>query len=106
MSEILSRDEIETGLRLVGKKYDVPVFYLFGSYARNEAGPDSDIDLVVDSRNIRGLLKFETVRQEIEGVLGKPVDMIPEHSIEEEKNLPWRQEFTRNYYEDRVRIDV
>jgi uncharacterized protein len=41
-SEVISRlKAVEPQLRAYG-------LYLFGSYARNEAGPDSDVDVFID----------------------------------------------------------
>ncbi|WP_050387312.1 nucleotidyltransferase family protein [Bradyrhizobium pachyrhizi] len=44
-AEVISRlKSVEPELRAFG----VAGLYLFGSYARNEAGPDSDVDVFVD----------------------------------------------------------
>nr|WP_249131487.1 nucleotidyltransferase domain-containing protein [Bradyrhizobium diazoefficiens] len=44
-TEVISRlRAIEPQLRAFG----VDGLYLFGSYARNEAGPDSDVDVFID----------------------------------------------------------
>ena len=49
---------------------------VFGSVARQQAGPDSDIDLIVEAP--RGTSSFEFIRfkQLIEDVLGRAVDLI------------------------------
>ena len=51
--------------------------YLFGSSARNEAGKDSDIDILVelDYRNPIGM-KFFSYQPELEQLLNKKVDLI------------------------------
>jgi len=43
----LSYPELEATIRLLLKKYHAEYALLFGSYARGEATPNSDIDLVV-----------------------------------------------------------
>ena len=43
-----SIDEISRRVAPVAKSYGLPAVYLFGSYARGEATPESDIDLLVD----------------------------------------------------------
>ena len=56
-------------LELKLRTYGVAGLYLFGSYARNEAGPESDIDVFVDATNegFYGLGPFtgayETIRE-------------------------------------------
>ena len=59
---------------------------LFGSVARDEAGPDSDVDLAaaLDRSRPIGLLEFAAIRQRVEDMLGVPVDMISE-PIEKER---------------------
>jgi hypothetical protein len=47
----MNRAEIITQLRAVEpalRAHGVAALYLFGSYARGEAGPDSDVDVFVD----------------------------------------------------------
>ena len=50
---------------------------LFGSVARDEAGPDSDIDLLVefDPTVSAGLFKLFDVREYLEGILEASVDL-------------------------------
>ena len=44
---VLSFNEIETILKSLLTKYNAEYALLFGSYARGEATPDSDIDVVI-----------------------------------------------------------
>jgi len=44
---VLSMAEIETMVRSLLKKYHAEYALLFGSYARGEATPDSDLDLII-----------------------------------------------------------
>ncbi len=48
---------------------------LFGSVARDEAGPDSDVDFLVEFARPVGLFDFSRVRLYLEDVLGRSVDM-------------------------------
>jgi uncharacterized protein len=48
---------------------------LFGSVARDEAKPNSDIDLLVEFNRPVGLFEFIEVRLYLEDLLGSPVDM-------------------------------
>lgn len=49
---------------------------VFGSVARGAAGPDSDIDLIVDSPPGTSSFDFLRFKQLIERVLGREVDLI------------------------------
>lgn len=44
---VLTMDEIKTVVRELLHRYQAEYALLFGSYARGEATPDSDIDIVV-----------------------------------------------------------
>lgn len=49
---------------------------VFGSVARGSAGPDSDIDLIVESPPGTSSLEFFRFKQLIEQVLGREVDLV------------------------------
>jgi predicted nucleotidyltransferase len=49
---------------------------VFGSVARGEDTPDSDIDLLVDfPARERGLFPLLTLAEEVESMVGRPVDV-------------------------------
>ncbi len=64
----------------------VAALYIFGSVARGEAGPDSDVDLLVDFSRPIGLFHFLEVKERLEDMLGCDVDLVtrgglrPEHA--------------------------
>jgi len=51
MSEIITLDEIKELVKPVVKQFPVKTLILYGSYARNKATEESDIDLIVDSND-------------------------------------------------------
>jgi len=59
------------------KEYEVEQIGLFGSYARDEAKADSDIDIFVQMKP--SLYKLVGLKQEIEEDLKKSVDIIRKH---------------------------
>lgn len=56
---------------------------VFGSLARGEAGPASDIDLLVDLEPGRTLLDLAAFRREAEEILGTPVDVATSDMLKE-----------------------
>ncbi len=48
---------------------------LFGSVMRGEAGPDSDIDVLVDLPEPSGLTQLANIRNVIEDAVGRTVDL-------------------------------
>jgi len=84
----LSVSEIEF-LRSFFADKPVKKAYLFGSYSRNEADGDSDIDILVEldySKHIG--LGFIKMRDEIEVALQKRVDLVSTQAIAK-KILPF-----------------
>lgn len=49
---------------------------LFGSYARGEARPDSDVDLLVDRGEMKGLFALSGFLDDLEDALGCSVDLV------------------------------
>jgi uncharacterized protein len=54
---------------------------VFGSVARGESGPDSDLDLLVDMENGRTLLDLVGLWQDLEEALGRRVDVVSEGGL-------------------------
>ncbi len=80
------RDDIIDTLRAhrhVVERFGVAALSLFGSVVRDEARADSDIDLLVDfvPGRPRGLFEFVELKNALEGILNRPVDLITSSSI-------------------------
>lgn len=54
---------------------------LFGSFAREDAGPESDIDLLVTFTKRVGLLALVKLEREISEELDREIDLLTENSI-------------------------
>lgn len=71
------REEI---LRIAGE-HGASEIRIFGSAARGESGPASDIDVLVTLEPGRSLLDVIAIKQDLEDLLGRPVDVVTEASI-------------------------
>jgi uncharacterized protein len=58
------------------KSYGVESISLFGSVARGEAGPRSDVDLLVDVDDEVTLFGLSRLKHHLEDLLGMPVDLV------------------------------
>ncbi|ACL17096.1 nucleotidyltransferase family protein [Methanosphaerula palustris] len=54
---------------------------IFGSIARNEARPDSDIDLLIDLDPDRSLLDVGGLAMDLSRLLDRPVDIVTEAGL-------------------------
>ena len=73
----MTRDELLIKLRELKpwlEEQGIVNVRLFGSYARDEAGPDSDVDLLVDLTKPLGF-RFFGIEEDLSEVLGARVEM-------------------------------
>ena len=54
---------------------------IFGSFAREDAGPESDVDLLVTFSGRVGLLALVKLERELSEELDRKVDLLTENSI-------------------------
>ncbi len=54
---------------------------VFGSMARGEAGPESDVDLLVDVEPGRTLLDVIALEQEVQALLGRSVEVLTDGGL-------------------------
>jgi predicted nucleotidyltransferase len=73
--EALLKQQREAILQIAAKHgaYNVRIF---GSVARGEARPDSDIDILVQLEDGRSLLDQVALIQDLEDLLGRKVDVV------------------------------
>lgn len=68
----------------IRKQYKAEVKAIFGSYARGDFHPDSDLDLLVDVDAGATLLDLAGLQQFLEDRLGCKVDVVTRRSLREE----------------------
>lgn len=82
----MTRDDVLTRLRAHEAELraaGIEALDLFGSVARGDAGPDSDVDLACRLRpgSGVGLLEFVGLQQAMEDWLGRPVDLVSSRAM-------------------------
>ena len=85
-SGVLSVDSIKLLVLPVAKRNALSRVSLFGSYARSEARPESDVDLLIDGGNYEGLFGFLDIKEQFEKALGKKVDLVSRSALEEDNS--------------------
>jgi predicted nucleotidyltransferase len=60
----------------IAKRYGVDSLYLFGSYARGDAGENSDIDFRVNHGKIRDLFELGGLYSDLEDALQTKIDLV------------------------------
>lgn len=95
---MISPTDISTSASRVLAQYDVSKAFLFGSFARGEQTPDSDIDLHLVCGNTMTFGTLYELSHELERELGRKVDIVtnpPEHM---------RPAFRKSIEQDEVRV--
>jgi predicted nucleotidyltransferase len=89
MNQILALGDTHVdseSLAQVCRRYGVKELSLFGSVVRGEMRPESDIDMMVEFEpGLRvGLIKFESLAEELEALAGRRVDLVTRRGLK-----PW-----------------
>ncbi len=79
------------------RRHRIETLAFFGSVLRDDFRPDSDVDVLVDaapdaSWKISDLLDME---EELEALLGRPVDLVERQAVRESPNYIRRNEVLR-----------
>lgn len=65
-------------------KFSVSAIAIFGSAARDELRPESDIDILVEFAQPVGLFQFVRLKMHLEAMLGKTVDLVTMPALKEQ----------------------
>ena len=81
---MLTRDDIMSTLRRerqrLNGRYPIRRLALFGSWARGDAQPESDVDVLVEVDSSIGL-RFVDLADELERAVGRRVDLVSRRAI-------------------------
>ena len=78
---VFTVEQITRLIQPIAAKYNLEKVYLFGSYARGEAGPASEIDLCVDPGELNGFFAPGALYADLEESLNKRLDLIPSNAL-------------------------
>ena len=74
-------EDIKTKINSTAQKYGIEKVYLYGSYARGEAGHKSDIDICIEKGKLRSLFDLSGFCQDLEEILESKVDVVTTAAI-------------------------
>ena len=82
---VMQRSEININIINYLRPYCPERIGIFGSYARREETPNSDIDILVKFKETLSLLDLAKIHRELSQILGKDVDLVTESSVKNER---------------------
>jgi predicted nucleotidyltransferase len=97
MDKLYTIAEIKNKITGAAGRYGIQRAYLFGSYARGEAGVESDIDICIEKGKIRTLFQLSGFCQALEETLGKKVDVVTTTAISDDFKKKIEKEMTLIY---------
>ena len=83
MERVLRIEEIRDAAAELAKSRGVERVYLFGSYARGDAVPESDVDLRIDEGDLGGLFALSGLYLALQERLHKKVDLLTTDSLDD-----------------------
>ena len=103
---MLTIDEIRERVRPVAEKYKLNSVDVFGSYARDEATEQSDVDLLVDRDGsiVRGLLDLSALYDDLRNSIGVDIDLVTEQTLDQKSTKTRSPSFAETVRKERVRI--
>lgn len=78
---MLTIPQIKKAVARVGKKYGIKSAYLFGSYAKETATDQSDVDLIIEKGNVSTYKDFFHLCEDLEKELGTNVDLLTDKGV-------------------------
>jgi hypothetical protein len=79
-------------LEEIARRYRVARLEIFGGFAQGDAGPDSDVDILVTFEpDARIGLEFIALQEELETLFGRSVDLLTRASVERSPNKYFRR---------------
>ncbi len=92
----MKRAEIHSKIIAYLKRFGARRIGIFGSFARNEQNPKSDLDILISFSSTLSLLQLVRIERELSEILGIKVDLVTEPSLKNKK--------LRKYIEDDLQI--
>ena len=80
-SNLILKEEIKEKIISILVKHGIKRILVFGSYARNEAKPTSDLDLIVDFPEGTSLLDHVGIEIELSEALNMKIDLLSRNGI-------------------------
>lgn len=103
---IFTVNELKEKIAPVAAKYKLNKVYLFGSYAREEATENSDVDILIDrtGSSIKSMFDMGGLYNDLRNSIGKDIDLITTQTLEQKSTLSRTPQFAENLIAERIKI--
>lgn len=103
---IFTVEELKKKIEPIAKKYELRAVYLFGSYARNDATDNSDVDILIDREGskIKGMFDMGGLYNDLCDSVGKEIDLVTTQTLEQKSTNRRTPLFIKNVQTERIKI--
>lgn len=103
---IYTLNDIKARVTPIAQKYGLNAVYLFGSYAKNIATENSDVDLLVDRNGskVRSMFDMAGLYEDMRDAVEKEIDLITLQSLEQKSTKERSPYFVDSVRAEMVRI--
>ncbi|EME7220764.1 hypothetical protein A5816_000759 [Enterococcus sp. 3G1_DIV0629] len=104
---LFSVEEIQKRVKPVAEKYEIPVVYIFGSYARNEATKESDIDFLVETKGMpesNYWVLYGEFFEELKEAMDHDIDLVEMEALTEQHLTNYQKQFLEKMMEERIKV--
>lgn len=104
---VMTINEIKERVKPVAEKYEIPVLYVFGSYARNEATESSDMDFLVGTTGLPEKYRWSVYSdffEDLSEAVAHEIDLVEIEAFEEPIDTEYQREFFDKLMKERVKI--
>jgi len=81
-NRVMNLEEVKNKILPVFDEFDISYAGVFGSVARGEAGPDSDIDILVKFKNPPTFEAYLKLDERLRFILKKEIDLVTEGAVD------------------------
>lgn len=104
MGKIYTIDEIRTRVKPIAERYGIERVLLFGSYARGETTENSDVDLFISYKKLKGMFAIGGVYSDFEEAFGIDVDVVSERALTADYATEVSRKFLANIVREGVSV--
>ena len=103
---VYTLEEIKQNVLPLVRKYNIPAMYLFGSYARGEAGEESDLDFLVDTTGTRltSLLTLGELYCDLEEIFHQKIELVTVRAVMQDVRTDSDRDFRDTVMRERVKL--
>ena len=104
---VMTMNDIKERVKPIAERYEIPVIYVFGSYARDEAKESSDIDFLVGTTGLPEKYRWSVYSDffdELKEAVEHEIDLVELEAFEQPIDSEYQKEFYDTMMKEKVKV--